>query len=202
MKNDGNIWLDDAYKIEKWKLIKDESAGADSKHHSVKYFRGKDSDHVVQINEFSDGIAKVQFIEEKVKVKEKPDKEGNVQKEKSSTIYKEEEIPLGLLYSFISEHKLQPDESYEYKEESDPVPRKWEFWSQVFSNRSVLELVMSGKLVIDSIEKFLGEWRDEQSAKLANSLFGKLLPEELQKDLKSRVQQEQKKRRWHTYTYM
>jgi hypothetical protein len=63
--------------------------------------------------------------------------------------------------------------------------------SRIFQRASLADLISSGKLIIDSIENKLKEGNEEMAAKWADKVP---LPEELKRDMQTRIEQAQKKR--------
>jgi hypothetical protein len=119
-------------------------------------------------------------------------------KEKKSTFKvgkKEHRVNIWFLDSWIKKYSLIPrslDEEKDIKEDDiESVDIKWHFWSRFFDRLSVMDLFRWWKLYVESIENYIKEGQEENSAKLANALW---LPEELKADLIAREESAKKKR--------
>lgn len=106
-------------------------------------------------------------------------------------------ISFGHLEWLIKKHKLKPRSLDEEKDiekwddKIDKVDRKWHFFSKIFSNLSLTEVMMGWKMWLENFESFLKEWNDEHAALFASKLP---LPKELQSDMQARIDQAQSKR--------
>ncbi len=102
------------------------------------------------------------------------------------------------LDTYIKKWKLEPRSEKEHEDKTEDIintkNRKWSIFSKIFSNMSISEALAWGKLFIDSIENYMKEWNEEHAAKFASWVLWKLLPSELQDDLKTRVEDAWKKR--------
>ncbi len=108
-------------------------------------------------------------------------------------------ISVWALEYFIKKKWLIPrsiDEEKDIKNDNIKSPKQHgSFWSKLFDQHfSVWELISWWKLWIESIENYLKEWNEEHAAMFASSTLWKFLPDELKKDLKTRVETAWKKR--------
>ena len=115
------------------------------------------------------------------------------------TVYKwKQTVSLSAFHAYILEHKLVPRSLQEAKDVSTKHSQ-WPKWmhdsimSRVFNNVSISEFIMWLKQWVESFEEYLKEWNAENSALVAQWIFGKILPADIKADLKSRVEQAQKK---------
>ncbi len=150
--------------------------------------------NLVQIESISGWIAKVRLWEIKDEDESNKDNDKIVY-----SMYKwTYTVDLSMLESWINKSKLEPEslksnkDFIEEKQESDD--RKWSFSSKLFSRLSFNEIIKWWELWAESIKSYLEEWNEEHAAKFASWFLGKILPSEVQFDLKSRMESSQKKR--------
>lgn len=153
----------------------------------VEYLECKDDNKYLKVYNIWEDSAEISFWEiiEKWKWKDKKSTRKECEKQK---------ISLWALASYINDYSLTPWKVDWKIDKIQEVERHWSFFSKLFQNKSLAELLQWGKLVVDSIEKLLTEWRDDHAAKVAYGLFWKFLPYEIRMDLKSREQEAEKKR--------
>ncbi|MDD3645881.1 MAG: hypothetical protein PHH06_00575 [Candidatus Gracilibacteria bacterium] len=108
-------------------------------------------------------------------------------------------VTLGWLHTYIKNHKLVPrnfeKEGIDEREENIPEikGRKKKFFSSLFSNFSIAEIISGSKMGLEALQNYLKEGNDNHAAKFASGVFGKFLPEGVRRDLKARVEQTEKK---------
>lgn len=107
---------------------------------------------------------------------------------------KKYEIPLGVFYQNIKQ-SWAIARNFEKEKEQAELPEAVKLKSgintRILQNASFVDLIASGKLIIDSIESKLKEWNEEMAAIWADKIP---LPEDLKTDMKTRFEQAQKKR--------
>ncbi len=122
-------------------------------------------------------------------------------------------VTAGFLEGWIKRHKMIPRSLEEWKIQAQKreeyikdtqwaKDKKWNpvdgrhagMWNKLFSNYSIGEVLMWGKMFLDSFEKYLKEWNEEHAAIVAYKVFWKHLPDEVKNDLLSRMEGSQKKR--------
>lgn len=192
------IWDREGFEINsKWELIRKRKE-SDVLNLPVEYLEGKESDNFIKIYNIWEDWAEVSFWEIETRTKKDKDwknikdKEWNSEKSTERKLYKRQKISLWILYSYIKDNKLSPVNRWEQRK-TDEIKRHNSWWSKLFKASSIQELMKAWKIVTDSLEKFLWEWRDDHAATLAKWIFWSFLPHELKMDLKARVQEEQEK---------
>ncbi len=157
-----------------------------------------DSEEMVKINSIDWDKVNFSYGNIKSTKKEVKGKEDKIRQD-NYTVYKwSQTVSLAFFHAYILEHKLVPRSLQEAKDDSTKHS-KWPEWmhdsfmSRLFNNVSISELVMGLKQWVESLEEYLKEWNAEHSALVAQWIFGKFLPDDIKADLKSRVEQAQKK---------
>ncbi len=180
------------YNFNNWKIIQKSDSDADAKWKPIKYLINRDKNSLLKIHSIDDNEAVIQVWELD---KAKKDSDWKVVKNEVRTLYKKERVWLWELFEWIEnqENRLSPEPDFEVVKPKE-VPRETKFFSRLFQNKSIAELIWAWKIAYDSIEKFLSEWRDDHSARMALKLFWSVMPDELKNDLQARVQQEERKR--------
>lgn len=156
---------------------------------SIKYLVWEKEDFI-KINSISWDTAVIQHGI--IKQWDKPKKEWEKIKE-TYELYKKETVRLSELSYYINKFWLKPRDDFT-PEVDEKFERKWSFISKIFKKKSVFDIIAAWKITIDSFENYLKEWASDNAAKMANGIFGWVMPNELRQDLKARVQWEEKKR--------
>lgn len=169
------------------------------------YLKAKDTNDLINIESISWNNAIIYFgeyddYERDENWNAKKDKDWNKISKKSITTYdwSRTVVSISWLESWIKQNEARPSSL----EESSDVEKtnikwekiKWSFLSRYLSRLSIFDIMSWMKLWLNSIESFLKEWTEEKSAKAAQWILGKFLPESLRDDLMSRVEESQKKR--------
>ncbi len=193
------MWWD--FEVKNDKIVKKESETWITYDYLVATKDGKDE--LVKIHSVNWNKVKISFWkildEKEVKTDDYAEKE---KKEKKWEIFETEnetyEVSVSFLEDYIKSKKLEPralNEANDKKKGKLPdwVDRKWSFSKWLFSNKSVAEIIKWVKIWFDSIQHYLKEWNEEHANAVALSVFGKFLPIELESDLRTRVEQWEKK---------
>lgn len=169
------------------------------------YLKAKDSNDLLNIENISWDTVTISFweyddFERDENWNAKKDKEWNKISKQSVTMYTWSSIQVSIswLETWIKQNEARPssiDESKDVEKNNVKWEKiKWNFFSRYFSRLSVFDIMSWMKLWLNSIESYLKEWTEEKSAKAAQWILGKFLPESLRDDLMSRVEESQKKR--------
>ena len=184
LRSQENFWEEwREYDVKNGKLIKNNN---EEKSYNLLIWEW---DSFIKIHSFNWNEVEVQFWEVKWWVKS--------YNEDRCAYFKKETISLSYLSYFIKEWWLKPkyqDKEKRKKAKKDFNRNSWNIISMIFSGPSIAEIIQWWKIIVDSVENFLKEWTDDKASKIALSLFGPLPFDELKKDLKARVQWEEKKR--------
>ncbi len=187
--------------------------GFQFKHNAIKKKQGKEdlkisypflaalpweSEEMIKINSIDGTRVNFSYWKLKSTKKEVKWQEDKVRHDEY-TVYKwSQTVSLAFFHAYIVENKLVP-RSLKEAEDISKKHSEWPEWqhnsmmSKLFNNLSISEIVMWFKQWIESFEEYLKEWNAEHSALFAQSVFGKFLPADIKADLKSRVEQAQKK---------
>ncbi len=188
--SDSGWWSD--FELKSWKHIQKKNTEKDI---NYPYLVSKSDDQVLKLEKVDGNLVKVRYWEYEQKDIKKWDKKVWTDK-KYKMLDRTVWINYWELDTYIKKWKLKPESVDEDKDipKVKDVAMKWSFLSKIFSNMSIWEIISWWKMWLDSIENYLKEWNEENAAKFASGVLWKLLPPELRKDLKSRVEDAWKKR--------
>ena len=213
-----NIW--DDYEVKDWKLqIKKIPSYSKNKDQWVDFLVSSDSDSIFKIESidwenitFTEGerkdINKIKDPKEQKKYKDnvklwddwKPEtKDWKIQYEWELLRLNTETTTMSLVAfnKLINQSKEEfyPDwQTGKWKTISNPQDSKnnfhASFWTKLFNNFSISELIMWGKLLVENFEEYLKKWNDIHSAEFALKMW-KFLPEEVKAELRIKVEREE-----------
>lgn len=203
LSKDDKIWkIWDNFEVKNDEIIKKDS----ETWISYDYLVANDDwwDELIKIHEVNWWKVKISFwkILDQEEVK-KDDYWKNTKSEKKWEIFETEEqtyeVTIWFLEDYIKSKKLEPrsfDESKDKKNAKLPhwvENRRISLVSKIFANKSLIEVIQWMKVWVDSIQHYLKESHEEHANAIALAVYGKFLPIELQSDLRTRVEQWEKK---------
>ena len=200
-----DLWWDMQMKNGKFGKISKDSKLEDSFTEYNLFIWEKDIDEVgcnlIQLHKIDWNKAIVSYWDAKYEKANNADKKAQDKEikdkwaqKKYSIDSKKYEIPLGVFHSYIQQSWAVArnfEKEAEQSELPEAVEMKTSLMSRIFQRASLADLLASGKLIMDSIENKLKEWNEEMAAKWADKIP---LPEDLKADMKTRIEQAQKKR--------
>ena len=197
----------DGFKLDGGKIVKKEST------QKIEYrFLGShkwakwDADKLLEIHWENGWLFTISFwkLKSAKKEKEEYDYEKNkvikkkAEWEKFTLEDKKYRVTAGWLDAYIRDNDLIPRGLEDAKEEQDlkweQIQQNFNIWSWFWKGLNIATVAASGKVFYEWVENYFKEWRDERAARFAYAWWKHLLPGDMKWDLRSRIEDAQKKR--------
>lgn len=199
--NSSNLVDDITIEIPEWKEYEVENGKLkhteNKKNHwyeSVDYLMSDSGKDFLLINNIWNDTIDVQYWEIKRKTTDDIKNLKRGEKKDYNELSWTQTISIAEFNYHVKDWKLKPQDNNKIEEQIQEVTdRKNEFISSFFSAKSIAEILQWWKIWLDAIESILTEWRDSQASKAALAMFGWKWTD-LEKELKARVQWDNKKK--------
>ena len=173
---------------------------------SHKWAKWSNTDKLVEIHWENAGLFTISFwkLTGAKKEKKEYDYEKNkiidkkAEAEKFTLEDKKYQVTAWWLDAYIRDNDLIPrgleDAQEEEKLKWEQIQQNFNPWSFLWKWLNIATVMASWKVFYEGVENYFKEWRDERAAKFAYAWWKHLLPGDMKWDLRSRIEEAQKKR--------